>query len=215
MREFYETHQDEFNEPELRRASHIVVATRAEAEALLEQVRAADARTFRELVREHSIDTETSMRYGDLRYFDSEGQTPNAADPDVPAGAVAAAFALTTVGDVSGVVEEGTRFAIVKLTGIRPAVHGDLASAEGSIRMRLWRIHRQTALETFVEQLRERIPTEVFYERSAAIRMDPPERLSEDPASEAEEDEEEEGSASSFEEALRPEDPSAPPSAPR
>jgi hypothetical protein len=203
VREFYDTHQDEFSQPELRRASQIVVATRAEAEAILEEARAADARGFRQLVTDHSLDAETRMRGGDLRYFTREGQTPNAADPDVPEAAVTAAFALTGLGDVSDIVEEGSRFAIVKLTGIRPAEHRDLGAAEGTIRMRLWRLHRQTALETFVEQLRERIHTEVFYERSAAIHMDPPERLSDDPATE-EESEGDEESSSSLGEALGP-----------
>jgi hypothetical protein len=209
VREFFDSHQDEFSQPELRRASQIVVATRAEAEELLPQARAADARGFRQLVTDHSIDAETRMRGGDLRYFDSEGQTPNAADPDVPEAAVTAAFALATLGDVSDIVQEGERFAIVKLTGIRPAEHRDLAAAEGTIRMRLWRLHRQAALETFVEQLRERIPTEVFYERSANIHMDPPERLSDDPATEEESDDEE--TSSSLSEALGPDRLPAPP----
>lgn len=209
VREFYDTHQAEFSQPELRRASQIVVATRAEAEELLPQARAADARGFRQLVTDHSLDAETRMRGGDLRYFDAEGQTPNAADPDVPEGAVTAAFALATVGDVSDIVQEGERFAIVKLTGVRPAEHRELAAAEGTIRMRLWRLHRQTALETFVEQLRERIPTEEFYDRSAAIHMDPPERLSDDPETEEESEE-----GSSLGEALGPDRLPAPPAAP-
>ncbi len=207
VREFYDAHQSEFSQPELRRASQLVLTTRPEAEALLAQARAADARGFRQLVTDHSVDAETRMRGGDLRYFDSEGQTPNAADPDVPTAAVTAAFALTTVGDLSDVVQEGERFAIVKLTGVRPAEHRELQAAEGTIRMRLWRLHRQAALETFVEQLRARIPTEVFYDRSAHIHMDPPERLSDDPTPEEETESE---TRSSLGEALDLPAPTAP-----
>jgi peptidyl-prolyl cis-trans isomerase C len=185
VRAYYEEHPAEFNQPEMRRASQLVVATREEAEGLLAQAQAADARAFRQLVTDHSVDLETRVRGGDLRYFDAEGHTPNSSDPAVPTEAAQAAFALTNVGDVSGVFAEGDRFGILMLTGQRPAEHHALGEAEQSIRTRLWRTTRQTALETFVEELRQRIPTEVFYDRMRNIHMDPPERLSEDPAAAA------------------------------
>lgn len=182
VREYYEQHPAEFNQPEMRRASQLVLGTRLEADAIAEQARTADARTFRQMVTEHSVDAETRIRGGDLRYFDAEGHTPNAADPDVPIEAVHAAFALEHVGDVSGVIEEGTRFAIVELTGLRAAEHRTLSDADAAIRTRLWRTTRQAALETFVDGLRERIPTEVFYDRMRGIHMEAPERSSTDPA---------------------------------
>lgn len=181
IREYYEQHPAEFNQPEMRRASQIVLATRLEADALMDQARHADARTFRQLVTEHSADTETRIRGGDLRYFDAEGHTPNAADPDVPIEAVHAAFALENVGDVSDVIAEGDRFAIIELTGLRAAEHRELSQADAAIRTRLWRTTRQAALETFVDGLRQRIPTEVFYERMRGIHMEAPERSSTDP----------------------------------
>ena len=182
VREYYEQHPAEFNQPEMRRASQLVLGTRPEADDLFALAHTADARTFRQLVSEHSADVETRQRGGDLRYFDAEGHTPNAADPDVPLEAAHAAFALTNVGDVSPVIEEGTQFAIVQLTGVRAAEHRDLSQADASIRTRLWRTTRQAALETFVDGLRERIHTEVFYDRMRGIHMEPPERSSTDPS---------------------------------
>jgi hypothetical protein len=181
VREYYEQNPAEFHTPELRRASQLVLATREEADALAAQAHAADARVFRQLVLDHSADIETRTRGGDLRYFDAEGHTPNAADPVVPIEAVQAAFGLTNVGDVSGVVTEGARFAIVELTGIRPREDRSLSDSDGSIRTRLWRQRRQAALETFVDGLRARIPTEVLYDRMRDIHMEPPERSSSDP----------------------------------
>ena len=181
VRAYYEQNPAEFHQAELRRASQLVLATREEADALAAQAHAADARAFRQLVTDHSVDVETRIRGGDLRYFDPEGHTPNAADPDVPIEAARAAFALANVGEVSDVIAEGARFAIVELTGMRPAEHRDLTAADASIRTRLWRVQRQTALESFVDGLRARIPTEVFYERMNGIHMEPPERSSTDP----------------------------------
>jgi hypothetical protein len=77
---YYEAHPEEFSRPEMRRASHILVATREEALALLERARGGDMRGFRALAQELSQDTETRSRGGDLRYFDAQGRGPNTAD---------------------------------------------------------------------------------------------------------------------------------------
>jgi peptidyl-prolyl cis-trans isomerase C len=183
---YYDAHPDEFSRPEVRRVSHIVLESERQARELLAQARAADARGFRALAQERSIDPDTRQRGGDLRYFDDQGVSPNSADPAVAAPIVRAAFALQSVGDVADPVEVDGRWSIVKLTGIRPAEHRSIEAAGQGIRLRLWRQARQDALERFVEELRGRIPTEVHYERMAGIRFDPPDRLSEDPHGEAE-----------------------------
>ncbi len=187
VREYYDEHPAEFHQPEMRRASQIVLDTREAADAIVTQARGADVRAFRLLVTDHSTDAETRQRGGDLRYFDAEGRLANHSDPTVPIEAAQAAFAIANVGEVSDVFAEGTRFAILQLTGIRPAEHRDVSAADASIRARLWRTHRETAIETFITGLRERIPTEVFYERMRDIRMEAPERASTDPPSEEEE----------------------------
>jgi peptidyl-prolyl cis-trans isomerase C len=169
---YFAAHPDEFNRPEMRRASHILVATREEAERLAAQARDGDVRTFRELAREHSLDQETKLRGGDLRYFTREPQ-PGASDPAVDPAIVAAAFALREVGDVSAPVQVGDKWSVVKLTGLRPAETRTLADATPSIRMRLWRERRQKALDDFVAELQRRYRPEVHPERVDPIRLDP------------------------------------------
>jgi peptidyl-prolyl cis-trans isomerase C len=166
--------------------SHIVLESEAQARELLTQARAADARAFRQLAQERSIDPDTRQRGGDLRYFDDHGVSPNSADPAVAEPIVRAAFALASVGDVADPVEVDGRWSIVKLTGLRPAEHRPVEAAGQGIRLRLWRQARQDALERFVEELRGRIPTEVHHDRMAGIRFDPPDRLSDDPHGEGE-----------------------------
>lgn len=188
VREYYDAHPAEFHQPEMRRASEVVLDTREAADGLVAQAHGADVRAFRALVTEHSTDTETRQRGGDLRYFDAEGRLANHSDPTVPIEAAQAAFAITNVGEVSDVFAQGSHFAILQLTGIRPAEHRDLSAADASIRARLWRTHRETAIETFITGLRERIPTEVFYDRMRDIRMEAPTRLSTDPPGEEDEE---------------------------
>ena len=190
VRAYYTAHPDEFTRDELRRAAHILVASREEAERLLGQVRAADAARFRELAQEHSLDVETRLRGGDLRFFDREGHARNTRDPQVHEAIAAAAFALAEVGDVSAApVQVGERWSVVKLTGRRPAEHRTLEQAEPSIRLRLWRERRQGSLDDFVNGLRERANVQVDYDLLRPIRLDPPAR------EDAEEDEEAHGAA--------------------
>lgn len=171
---YYDEHPEEFSRPEMVRASHILLSDEATANELLATVRAADARSFRQLARRHSIDQETKLRGGDLRYFTAEGRPPNSQDAPVDAAIVRAAFEIAEVGDVAAQpvpVGEGN-FSLVKLTGRRPAEHRSIAQAGQGIRLRLWRERRQQAIETFVAELRRRHRPEVHAERMAPIRLE-------------------------------------------
>ncbi len=177
VRAYYDSHPDEFSRDERRRAAHIQVASREEATRLLEQAREADARAFRTLARDHSLDPETRLRGGDLRYFDSEGAPRNERDPRVDEAIAAAAFAIEEVGGVAPEpVQVGERWSIVKLTGRRPPEHRSFEQSGPTIRLRVWRETRQQELEDFVAQLRERAGVEVNYDLLRPIRLDPPER---------------------------------------
>ena len=184
---YYDAHIEEFSRPAMARAAHILLNTREEADALLEQARAADARGFRELVRIHSVDTETNRRGGDLRYFMRDGRSPSAQsqrqreegpgarEPDAPVTEeiVVAAFAIETLGDVSDPIVVGERFSLVKLTGRRIQEVRPVAQAAESIRLRLWRETRQEAINTFVSGLREGTTVEIHDRLMRSIHLDP------------------------------------------
>ena len=172
---YYEAHEDEFVRPAMVRASHILFDTRPEAEALLVEARAADASGFRALVRDHSKDTETKLRGGDLRYFTQDGRPPGGRpdDPPVAEAIVAAAFALTELGEVSDPIAVGENFSLVKLTGSREREVRTLEQAEDGIRLRIWRERRQEAIDEFVADLRQRAHVESFVERMRDIHLAP------------------------------------------
>ena len=174
---YFAEHQAEFNRAEMRRASHILVATREEADRIGREAADADVRAFRDLAREHSLDVETKLRGGDLRYFTRERQADPANTPsqdaEVDQSIVNAAYALHEVGDTSAPVQVGDKWSVIKLTGLRPAETRTVADAGPSIRMRLWRERRQKALDDFVLALRERLHPEVHNERVDPIHLDP------------------------------------------
>src|SRR5262245_20873032 len=154
VQKYYAEHIDEFVRPEMRRASQVQLASEAEAKAVLEQAKAADARGFRELARLQSKDDTSRLRGGDLRYFDAKGK-PDEPGVDLDPALVKAVFALKTVGDTSGVVQTAAGFAILKLTGLRAAHSESAKEADERIRMRRWREQREAAIDTLVSEIRK------------------------------------------------------------
>ena len=173
---YYDSHREEFVRPEMVRASHILVASQAEARRLTTEARTADARAFRQLARQHSIDTETKLRGGDLRFFTRDGRPAGARqdDPPVDEQIVAAAFALRDVGDVAPApLRLGDNWSVVKLTGRRDPQERTIEQASAGIRTRLWRERRQQAIDDFVAELRRRHEPEIFADRMTKIELDP------------------------------------------
>ena len=182
--EYYQAHLAEFARPAMVRASHILLPTREAAEALREEVAQADPREFRTLARQHSIDTETKLRGGDLRYFTHSGRPPNASEEDPPVDEVLVktAFGLENRGDVSEPVQVGEAWSLVKLTGERAEETRELDRAAEGIRLKLWRERRQEAIEEFVRKLRAQATVETHPERMRPIQLAPVEPTKDLPA---------------------------------
>ena len=170
---YYQEHIGEYVQPAMQRASHVLVATEADARALLAEAKKADLRAFRQLARDKSIDEATKMRGGDLRYFDQTGKARDQPDSIVPPQIVKAAFALKNVGDTAPQpIKLPGGYSIVKLTGQRPALSRKLDEVDETIRARLWRERRQTAIESFVAKLRDTAKPELHAELMDAIKLE-------------------------------------------
>ena len=174
VKKYYDAHLDEFVRPESRRASLLIVGSEPEAKALLVKAKSSDMRSFRELARTQSVDPTNKQRGGDLGYFDATGKLVDAAGPvdSVDAGLAKAIFALKTVGDTSGVIQVGERFAIVRLAGLRPAQSDTAAAANERIRVRLWREQRQAAIDAKLAALRADLKPEVHPELVDAVKLE-------------------------------------------
>jgi peptidyl-prolyl cis-trans isomerase C len=173
IEKYYAAHQDEYMQPAMQRASHVLLATEPEAKALIEQVKGMDLRAFRQLARDKSLDQATKLSGGDLRYFDAQGKVRAETASAVPLPIVKAAFALKTVGDTAPKpIKTDAGYSIVKLTGQRPAVSRKLSEAEETIRVRLWRERRQQAGEELVARLRAQYKPEIHPELLDAIVLE-------------------------------------------
>jgi len=175
-RTYFEAHPDEFGRPELRRASHILVATREEAERLLEAAKTMDGNGFRALAREHSLDDATKIRGGDLRFFAEDGGFPGAAEPIVAPALAEAAFAVDAVDAVyPRPIPVADRFSVLRLTGIRVAEGRSFDQVAGAIRLRLARKKRNDAVDELRRSLRGRAEIEVDDEALRGFTLDVPE----------------------------------------
>lgn len=110
LSQYFEDNKDIYGTPEQVRASHILLETKEEAEAVLAQLK--DGADFAELAKQKSADPGSKENGGDLDYFgrgvmNEEFET--------------AAFELSP-GELSGVVESPDGFHIIKVTDKKEAV---------------------------------------------------------------------------------------------
>lgn len=109
VKSFFDQNKESLNTPEQVRVSSITVATKAEADDILKQLKGGS--DFAALAKEKSADTATKAKGGDLGFFAKGQQDPAVVD---------AAFKLKK-DELSGVVESQSGFQILKLTDRKEA----------------------------------------------------------------------------------------------
>jgi len=117
---YFEENRDGFDRPETVRASHILVETREEAEALLARLEAGD--DFAELAAEHSLDAMTRDMGGDVGEFARGEMEEEFEETAFGLGVGGAAIAETSYG-----------FHVVRVTEKTPAREATLDSAREEI----------------------------------------------------------------------------------
>jgi len=173
VKKYYDDNINQFVRPAKCRVNYILLSTRQEAMTLMPEAKKADLRAFRDLARKSSIDEQTKLRGGDLRYFDKKGAINERLETKIDPAIVRAAFALKNVGDVApSPVKVKGGFAIIKLSGKRDADSRSLKDAEPQIRKQLWRQNRKKLMDDFIAQLREQYKPESHPELMDAIEME-------------------------------------------
>jgi len=176
VRQWYEGHVADYQQPEYRRATILVTPDRAVAERAIEEIRRArgDMRRVRDLARQHPADDASRSHDGDTHYFQRTG-LPSAGDGQrVDPALAAAVFGLAREMDVTPapVALAGGRFGVAVYTGQRPALHRGLdeAGVAASIRGFIVRERRIQGRDELLRGLRARLRPEVHEERLDLIR---------------------------------------------
>lgn len=161
VRAYYARHRSEFRVPAQVRISQILVATEAEARALLQRLaqgvgpdRSAVPARFRRLAAAHSLDEASRDRGGDVGFV----VRPTEGEPwayEVPRQVAAAGFEISEPGEVlERAIHSSRGYHVLMLRARRPAAERGFEEVERMIQSRLQREDRQRAIDRLVQALR-------------------------------------------------------------
>lgn len=144
LKKYYEEHPDEAKAPVEVRASHILLKTREEAEAVLKKLKAGSK--FEDLAKSSSIDTGSKVRGGDLGFFHKGVMVPEFED---------AALKLQK-GETSGIVETRFGFHIIKLTDKRTGKEKSFDEAKVELEQNLLKKKKKEKFDSLVSGLKSK-----------------------------------------------------------
>ena len=175
---YFDSHRDEFKEPERRRVAHLLLGSEAQAKAALQKAREASAAEWGKLVNQLSLDkpaasaapTPTELA-GDVGLVGPPGHA-RGANPRVPEVLRAAVFEIDKLGGVlDRVVVESGHFHVVRMTGRTEARDRSYQDAERTIRVALVQ-QRIRAREAELEQeLKKRYPVSVDDQALSQVKV--------------------------------------------
>ena len=148
-RRYYEANRAQFTSEERISASHILLATREEAEAAAARLR--DGADFAALAQEVSRDEKTRDRGGRL-FVVFRGRL----SPELEQAAFAA-----TPGVVTGIVQDADGFHLVLVHDHVPAAVKPFEAVEAGVRAKVVSAHGEQRLHEFIAQLERRARIEV------------------------------------------------------
>lgn len=167
LQEYYKQHSAQFEKPEERHASHILIAAdekattevkakaKARAEELLAQAKKNPA-GFGDLAKAHSQDPGSAPAGGDLGFF-QRGRMAKAFDDTV--------FAMGAAGEIAGPVETRFGYHVIKLEGIKPAERQPLEEVRTQIEDE---VRKSTASRLYAEKAE--LFSSLVYEQSDSLK---------------------------------------------
>lgn len=151
---YYEAHESSYRAPQRIHVWRILVATAAEAEAILAAMRETGTpEAWAKICREKSLDEATKLRRGTLGFLAPDG-TSSEAGVKAPLEMVQAARTVSDGELVGKPIPEGEHFAVVWRRGSTPAKVQSLKAAEPEIRRTLYDTRFREERDKLVARLR-------------------------------------------------------------
>jgi parvulin-like peptidyl-prolyl isomerase len=168
VRAYFDSHRDDFREPERRRVAHIAVKDKETANKVLALAKKANAREWGELFQRYSLDAPKKGApaaplelSGDLGIVGPPGDS-RGDNPRVPAPVRAGVFELAAPGDVLGrPVQADGAFHVVRMVGKTDAHERSLSDADRSIRVALLQAKIAEREKKLEDDLRQQFPVTV------------------------------------------------------
>lgn len=154
VKAYLESNRQAFDQPERLRIYRILVATEAEALALIQKVRGApDFETWKNTAREKSLDRATNMRGGELGFVAADGKSDRV-ELQVDSALFAAAAKLKD-GEIGKLpIREGDKYAVVWRRGHTVETRANPANLTKTIRAHLRESRAALAFDRLVSQLK-------------------------------------------------------------
>lgn len=151
-RRYYDENKDKFSLEQVR-ASHILVKTREDADAVVKELR--EGKNFEALAKAKSADTESAKKGGDLGFFKKGEMVPEFEN---------AAFNLKK-GEVSQPVKSQFGYHIIKMTDRKAGAVVDFAKVKDVLIQRLEQEKQKEAFDAFLEKIKAKYPVQINDER--------------------------------------------------
>jgi len=158
---YYEQHKAEYQTPERVRIAHIVVANKADADAVLAKVLADPTREgWAKLCADTSLDPNTKRTAGDLGFVSADGRS---SEPKVvvPKKLAEVAFTLKDGDIAKEPVQTEAGWHVLWRRGSVPALVRTVEMEEPTIRELLFEKKQQDAYKSLLEKLRTQTPVEI------------------------------------------------------
>ncbi|NDI34139.1 peptidylprolyl isomerase [Chengkuizengella sediminis] len=148
---YYEENLSFYTEEEQVKASHILVETKEEAEAIMQQIN--DGADFAELAIEHSTDSGSGANGGDLGFFGRGTMVPEFDE---------AVFNLS-IGEVSEIVQSEFGFHIIKVTDKKEANTPTFEEKQEEIKDELKKVKTSEQYQLWIEEAKTGSEIEVLF----------------------------------------------------
>jgi peptidyl-prolyl cis-trans isomerase C len=144
LKKYYDTNKDTFKREKEINTRHILLKTEEEAKQV--QGKLVKGEDFAELARQYSIDPNAKTTGGDIGFHPKGTLLPEYE---------AAAFKLSKVGQMSGIVKTQFGFHIIRLEGTKPPSYVPFEEVKDFIRQKIAQEKQKEILEKYLEDLKK------------------------------------------------------------
>ena len=165
LKKYYEEHKEEFKKDGEIYTRHILLKTEEEAKQV--QAKLQKGEDFTELAKKYSIDPNVKASGGEIGFQPKGSLIPEYEN---------AAFKLTKVGQVSGIVKTQFGYHIIRLEGAKPPSYVPLEEVKDFIKQKNAQEKQKEVLEKYIEELKKNAKITIDEALLKEDRAAPPEK---------------------------------------
>ena len=144
LKKYYEANKDKFKKEQEINTRNIVVKSEEEAKQVKDKLAAGE--DFAELAKKYSIDPSAKQTGGEVGFHPKGTLVPEYEE---------AAFKLSKVGQVSGIVKSQFGYHIIRLEGTKPPAHVPFEEVKDFIKQQMIQEKQKEIIQKYIEDLKK------------------------------------------------------------